>query len=153
MTNKQFEELEIGDIVTCTSGPNKDVLMKVTAKGITGSSYKWIEASGVEPNTVYNQRKWARDANWTSGSMSYFKLVRKSGEGKTMRKPGRPSVDNPRTFQYRLRLNDEEEKQLNFLSKELNRPKSEIIRELIHSTSHRLYYGYDAKTAGGEKRK
>ncbi len=78
MTNKQFEELEIGDIVTRTSGPNKDILMKVTAKGIAGSSYKWIEASGVEPNTVYNQRKWARNANWTSGSISCFKLVRRT---------------------------------------------------------------------------
>lgn len=150
MTNKQFEELEIGDIVTRTGGPNKDVLMKVIAKGDNGVGNKWVQASGVEPNSVYNQRKWARDANWTSGSMRCFKLVRKSGEGKTMRKSGRPSVDNPRTFKYELRLNAEEGRRLTFLAKELNKPKSEIIRELIRSASHTLYYGYDAKTGGGD---
>ena len=77
MTNKQFEELEIGDIVTRTSGPNKDILMKVTEKGIDVLGGKWIKASGVEPNTVYNQYKWARNANWTSGSINCFKLVRR----------------------------------------------------------------------------
>lgn len=65
-------------------------------------------------------------------------------------KKGRPRVDNPRTFQYRLRLNVEEERQLTFLANELNKPKSEIIRELIRSASHTLYYGYDAKTGGGD---
>lgn len=67
-----------------------------------------------------------------------------------MHRSGRPSIDNPRTFQYRLRLNAEEEKQLTFLAKELNKPKSEIIRELIRSASHTLYYGYDAKTGGDD---
>ena len=77
MTNKQFEDLKIGDIVTRTSGPNKDILMKVTAKGIDVLGGKWLQASGVKPNSVYNQMKWARDANWTSGSMRCFKIVKK----------------------------------------------------------------------------
>lgn len=150
MTNKQFEELEIGDIVTRISGPNKDVLMKVTAKGDNGVGNEWVQASGVEPNSVYNQRKWARGANWTSGSPRGFKLVRKSGEGNMMRRLGRPCVENPQTFQYRLRLNAEEEKQLTFLAKELNKTKAEIIRELVRSACHTLYYGYDAKTGGDD---
>lgn len=150
MTNKQFEELEIGDIVTRTGGPNKDVLMSVTNKCVDKLGNKFVQAIGIEPNSVYNQMEWARDENWTSGSMTSFKLVRKFGEGKTMHRSGRPSIDNPRTFQYRLRLNAEEEKQLTFLAKELNKPKSEIIRELIRSASHTLYYGYDAKTRGDD---
>lgn len=150
MTNKQFEELEIGDIVTRTGGPNKDVLMSVTNKCVDKLGNKFVQAIGIEPNSVYNQMEWARDENWTSGSMTSFKLVRKFGEGKTMHRSGRPSIDNPRTFQYRLRLNAEEEKQLTFLAKELNKPKSEIIRELIRSASHTLYYGYDAKTGGDD---
>ena len=146
MTNKQFEELEIGDIVTRTGGPNKDVLMCVTNKGVDKLGNKFIQAIGIKPNSVYNQMKWARNENWTSGSMTSFKLVRKFGEEKTIHRSGRPSIDNPRTIKYDLRLNAEEEKQLDFLAKELNKPKSEIIRELIRSASHKLYYGYDAKT-------
>lgn len=84
MTNKQFEELEIGDIVTRTGGPNKDVLMSVTNKCVDKLGNKFVQAIGIEPNSVYNQMKWARDENWTSGSMTSFKLVRKFGEGKTM---------------------------------------------------------------------
>ena len=146
MTNKQFEELEIGDIVTRTGGPNKDVLMCVTNKGVDKLGNKFVQAIGIKPNSVYNQMKWARNENWTSGSMTSFKLVRKFGEEKTIHRSGRPSVDNPRTIKYDLRLNAEEEKQLDFLAKELNKPKSEIIRELIRSASRKLYYGYDAKT-------
>lgn len=63
-------------------------------------------------------------------------------------KKGRPKIDNPRVFQYRLRLNKEEEKQLTFLAKELNEPKSKIIRELIYRASHMMYYGYDSKKEG-----
>ena len=150
MTNKQFEELEIGDIVTRTGGPNKDVLMCVTNKGVDKLGNKFIQAIGVKPNSVYNQMKWARNENWTSGSMTSFKLVRKFGEEKTIHRSGRPSIDNPRTIKYDFRLNAEEEKQLDFLAKELNKPKSEIIRELIRSASHKLYYGYDAKTGGDD---
>ena len=65
-------------------------------------------------------------------------------------KKGRPKIDNPRIFQYRLRLNEEEEKQLTFLAKELNKPKSKIIRELIRSASHMMYYGYDSKKGGDQ---
>lgn len=148
MTNKQFEELEIGDIVTRTGGPNKDVLMCVTSKGVDKLGNKFVQAIGIKPNSVYNQMKWARNENWTSGSMTSFKLVRKFGEEKTIHRSGRPSIGNPRTIKYDLRLNAEEEKQLDFLAKELNKPKSEIIRELIRSESHKLYYGYDAKTGG-----
>ena len=32
MTKKQYENLKIGDLVTCSGGPNKNVIMRVTRK-------------------------------------------------------------------------------------------------------------------------
>lgn len=157
MTNKQFEELEIGDLVTTYTGPNKGLIMKVVRTFIhTNTGKTVIVVEGVnEEDYIHSRSLFYRDGHHTSGSVSSFKIIRKksqrkSGEGKTMHRSGRPSIDNPRTFQYRLRLNAEEEKQLTFLAKELNKPKSEIIRELIRSASHTLYYGYDAKTGGDD---
>lgn len=76
MTKKQYEKLNIGDLVTCYGGPNKNVIMRVTKKysGVGGANC--LSAYGIEPNTVYNQRKAFRNDNWTCGSASCFKIIR-----------------------------------------------------------------------------
>ena len=58
-------------------------------------------------------------------------------------KNGRPKINNPRTFIYKIRLNHEEKRQLDFLSNETGKSKSTIIRELISNASHMMYYGYN----------
>lgn len=57
-------------------GPNKNVIMRVTKKysGVGGANC--LSAYGIEPNTVYNQRKAFRNDNWTCGSASCFKIIR-----------------------------------------------------------------------------
>lgn len=62
-----------------------------------------------------------------------------------MRKKGRPPIEDKRDNQYRLRMNDEELAQLNFIATETGLSKSEIIRELIYRESHLLYYGYPSQ--------
>ena len=46
-------------------------------------------------------------------------------------KRGRPISENKRNLQYRIRLNDEERKELDILSKDLGIRKSYVIRFLI----------------------
>lgn len=58
-------------------------------------------------------------------------------------KRGRPMISEPRTFIFRLRINEDEKKQLDFISKELNKTKSEVIRDLIRKESYLLYYGHN----------
>lgn len=58
-----------------------------------------------------------------------------------MGKKGRPPVEDKRNHSYRLRMNDEELAQLNFIATETGLSRSEIIRELIYRESHLLYYG------------
>lgn len=41
---------------------------------------------------------------------------------------GRPKLENSRTHQYRVRLNDEENEQLDYASRKTGRPKSDILR-------------------------
>lgn len=41
---------------------------------------------------------------------------------------GRPKLDNPRSKQYRLRLNDEEREKLEYLSERTGKTVSEILR-------------------------
>lgn len=58
-----------------------------------------------------------------------------------MGKKGRPPVEDKRDHTYRLRMNDEELAQLNFIATETGLSRSEIIRELIYRKYHVLYYG------------
>ena len=60
-------------------------------------------------------------------------------------KRGRPCIENRKDKLYRLRMNDEELAQLEFLAKETGKTKSDVIRDLIQQESHRLYYGYSTK--------
>ena len=51
MTKKQYENLKIGDLITCYGGPNKNVIMRVTRKyfGFGGSNcFKVIKWSLLE---------------------------------------------------------------------------------------------------------
>ena len=52
-------------------------------------------------------------------------------------------MDNSkRNYRVAVKLNEEENKQLKFLSDELGVSKSEVIRELIADSSYEFYYGY-----------
>ena len=52
-------------------------------------------------------------------------------------------MDNSkRNYRVDIRLSEEENKQLEFLSKELDISRAEVIRELIADSSYELYYGY-----------
>ena len=52
-------------------------------------------------------------------------------------------MDNSkRNYRVEVRLSEEENKQLEFLSNEFGISKSEAIRELITDSSYELYYGY-----------
>nr|DAH80839.1 MAG TPA: hypothetical protein [Caudoviricetes sp.] len=52
-------------------------------------------------------------------------------------------MDNSkRNYRYTIRLSEEENKQLEFIAKELGISRSEAIRELITDSSYELYYGY-----------
>ena len=76
MTKKQYENLKIGDLVTCSGGPNKNVIMRVTRKYFGCGGSNCLKAEGIEPNTVYNQRKAFRNDNWTCGAASCFKVIK-----------------------------------------------------------------------------
>ncbi len=43
----------------------------------------------------------------------------------------RPTSDNSKHHQYRLRLDDSDVERLEFLAKHHNKPKSEVLRDLI----------------------
>ena len=62
-----------------------------------------------------------------------------------MGKKGRPPIEDKRDNAYRLRMNDKELAQLNFIAAETGLSKSEIIRELIYRESTLLYYGYPSQ--------
>ena len=47
-----------------------------------------------------------------------------------------------RNYRVEVRLSEEENKQLEFLSNEFGISKSEVIRELITDSSYELYYGH-----------
>ena len=47
-----------------------------------------------------------------------------------------------RNYRVTIKLNEEENKQLEFVAKELGISKSEVIRELIADSSYELYYGH-----------
>ena len=52
-------------------------------------------------------------------------------------------MDNSkRKYRIAVKLNEEENKQLEFLCDELGVSKSEVIRELITDSSYELYYGH-----------
>ena len=76
MTKKQYENLKIGDWVSCAGGADKGVSMRVTRKYFGFGGTNCLKAEGIEPNTVYNQRKVFRNSNWTCGSASCFKVIR-----------------------------------------------------------------------------
>ena len=50
--------------------------------------------------------------------------------------------NSKRNYRVEVRLNEEENKQLEFLSNEFGISKSEVIRELITDSSYELYYGH-----------
>ncbi len=56
-----------------------------------------------------------------------------------------------RNYQYTVRLNEEENKQLEYIVEELNLSKSEVIRELITDASYELYYGYKRSKKHADK--
>ena len=47
-----------------------------------------------------------------------------------------------RNYCCTVRLSEEENKQLEFISKELGISRAEVIRELITDSSYELYYGH-----------
>ena len=47
-----------------------------------------------------------------------------------------------RSYRCTVKLSEEENKQLEFLSNELGISKSEVIRELIADSSYEFYYGH-----------
>ena len=50
--------------------------------------------------------------------------------------------NSKRNYRIAVKLNEEENKQLEFISKELGISRAEAIRELITDSSYELYYGY-----------
>ena len=50
--------------------------MRVTEKYLGCDGSDCLKACGVEPNTVYNQRKAFRNSNWTCGVASCFKIIK-----------------------------------------------------------------------------
>lgn len=53
--------------------------------------------------------------------------VRNKVEG---RKRGRPTIENPRTKEFRMRLNEEEYKRLDRISKDFGMNRADTIRKL-----------------------
>ena len=50
--------------------------------------------------------------------------------------------NSKRNYRIAVNLNEEENKQLEFISKELGISRAEAIRELITDSSYELYYGH-----------
>ena len=50
--------------------------------------------------------------------------------------------NSKQNYRVEVRLSEEENKQLDFLSNEFGISKSEVIRELITDSSYELYYGH-----------
>ena len=50
--------------------------------------------------------------------------------------------NSKRNYRIAVKLNEEENKQLEFISKELGISRAEAIRELIIDSSYELYYGH-----------
>ena len=50
--------------------------------------------------------------------------------------------NSKRNYRIAVKLNEEENKQLEFISKELSISRAEVIRELITDSSYELYYGH-----------
>lgn len=70
MTRKQFDALNIGDFVYKTSGPNKDIIMKIATKYFAPDGCPCITAYNME-ETIYHGRK---EGHHTSGAASCFKV-------------------------------------------------------------------------------
>lgn len=80
MTDKQYKNLNAGDVVTRINGPNKNVLLKVDRKYLASDGTKCLSCSGILPNTVYNQNKCFRNSNRTWGTKNCFKIVMLKGD-------------------------------------------------------------------------
>ena len=50
--------------------------------------------------------------------------------------------NSKRNYRVAVKLSEEENKQLEFISKELGISRAEAIRELIADSSYELYYGH-----------
>ena len=50
-----------------------------------------------------------------------------------MNRLGRPKKDDSRNKQYRIRLNDKELEELDYVSNAMHKEKSILIREVIHN--------------------
>ena len=62
-----------------------------------------------------------------------------------MGRKGRPLAEDKKDKLFKMRMNDKELAQLNFLEQELRLPKSAIVRKLIYREAHMLYYGYSSQ--------
>ena len=59
-----------------------------------------------------------------------------------IKEEGNEMNNSKRNYRVEVRLSEEENKQLEFLSNEFGISKSEVIRELITDSSYELYYGH-----------
>lgn len=146
MTKAQYEALNIGDIVTRTNGPNKNVLMKVIDldRDHDNGKRSWILAKGLEPNTVYSKSRAYRDLNMTSGCRDSFIFIRKADGEKVARDiPKLPNKER-RTHPVLLRLSDEEYAKLKFISSMADKASTQVLRALIEEPAYNLGY-YNAK--------
>lgn len=77
MTRKQYENLKVGDLVTRTGGPNKDIPVRVTKKYITGGKNLCLSVEVVDENTyLYEHNPAKRDGRHTWGAASCFKILK-----------------------------------------------------------------------------
>lgn len=59
--------------------------------------------------------------------------------------------NSKRNYRITVKLNEEENKQLEFISKELGISRAEAVRELITDSSYELYYGYKRGKKNADK--
>ena len=55
---------------------------------------------------------------------------------------GRPKSENLKEIILKVRLTEELNNQLNYICKEYNKTKSDVVRNLIREESYLLYYGH-----------
>ena len=55
-----------------------------------------------------------------------------------MARRGRPTVEDPRDNQYRIRLNDEENERLIRISKDFGMSKSDTVRKLLENYENHM---------------
>lgn len=79
MTNKQYANLNVGDLVTRTGGPNKGLVLKVLNKYSAFDGTPCLSAGVVnsqEEDSLYIQNKCMRGKGKICGAASCFKIVK-----------------------------------------------------------------------------